>query len=71
MRSSVGRIALATLFAAAATSVSAQWPRYTTSDVPRLADGQPNLTAPAPRTPNTQRRRPLSDPEGGPRDTIE
>ncbi len=50
MRSLVGRIVLAAVFAAAATSVSAQWPRYTTPDVPRLADGQPNLTAPAPRT---------------------
>jgi hypothetical protein len=50
MRSSVGRIVLATLFAAVSTSVAAQWPKYTTPDVPRLADGQPNLTAPAPRT---------------------
>ena len=52
MRSSVGRIVFATVFAAVATSVSAQWPRFTTPDVPRLADGQPNLTAPAPRTPD-------------------
>jgi hypothetical protein len=47
---SVGRIVLTTLFAAVSTSVSAQWPRYTTPDVPRLPDGQPNLTAPAPKT---------------------
>jgi hypothetical protein len=32
------------------TSVSAQWPKYTTPDVPRLADGAPNMSAPAPRT---------------------
>src|SRR5881409_4050058 len=29
---------------------SAQWLRYPTPGVPRLADGKPNLTAPAPRT---------------------
>src|SRR5215510_16315000 len=52
MRSVVGRIVLGVLVAAVSTSVSAQWPRYTTPDVPRLADGQPNLTAPAPRTPD-------------------
>jgi hypothetical protein len=50
MRSSVGRIVLATLLAAVSTSLSAQWARYTTPDVPRLPDGQPNLTAPAPKT---------------------
>src|SRR5262245_15037115 len=50
MRSSVGRIVLATLFAAVSTSVLAQWPKYTTPDVPRLPDGKPNLTAPAPKT---------------------
>jgi hypothetical protein len=38
------------LIAAVSTSVSAQWPKYTTPDVPRLPDGQPNLTAPAPKT---------------------
>jgi hypothetical protein len=41
---------LGVLVAAVSTTVSAQWPKYTTPDVPRLADGQPNLTAPAPRT---------------------
>lgn len=50
MRSVVGRIVFFALFAAVTASVSAQWPKYTTPDVPRLADGQPNLTAPAPRT---------------------
>jgi len=52
MRSLVGRIVVAVVFALVATSVSAQWPKYTTPDVPRLSDGQPNLTAPAPRTPD-------------------
>ncbi len=50
MRSVVGKIVLGILVAVVTTTVSAQWPRYTTPDVPRLADGQPNLTAPAPRT---------------------
>jgi hypothetical protein len=50
MRSVVGKIVLGVLVAAVSTSVSAQWSKYTTPDVLRLADGQPNLTAPAPRT---------------------
>jgi len=50
MRSLVGRIVLGILVAVVTTTVSAQWPKYTTPNVPRLADGQPNLTAPAPRT---------------------
>ncbi len=50
MRSVVGKIVLGVLVAVVSTSVSAQWPKYTTPDVPRLADGQPNLTATAPRT---------------------
>jgi hypothetical protein len=50
MRSLVGRIVLGILVAVVTTTVSAQWPKYTTPDVPRQADGQPNLTAPAPRT---------------------
>jgi hypothetical protein len=50
MRSLVGRIVLGILVAVVTTTVSAQWPKYTTPDVARLADGQPNLTAPAPRT---------------------
>lgn len=31
--------------------VGAQWPKYPTSDVPRMPNGPPNLEAPAPRTP--------------------
>jgi len=46
----VGRIVLGILVAVVTTTVSAQWPKYTTPNVPRLAEGQPNLTAPAPRT---------------------
>ena len=33
-------------------SVSAQWPSYLRPDVPRTADGKPNLSAPAPRLAN-------------------
>ena len=50
MRLWVGVFVLVGVCVAVSTSVSAQWPRYTTPDVPRLADGQPNLTAPAPKT---------------------
>ena len=32
--------------------VAAQWLNYPTPNVPRLADSQPNLNAPAPRTPD-------------------
>lgn len=36
------------------TSSHAQWLNYKTSDVPRLPDGRPNLSAPAPRLSNGQ-----------------
>jgi hypothetical protein len=38
--------------AAVSVSLDAQWIRYPTAGVPRTADGQPNLAAPAPRLPN-------------------
>jgi hypothetical protein len=38
------------LFAAFGTTVAAQWLNYPTPGIPRLPDGTPNLTAPAPRT---------------------
>ena len=40
---------LAIGFATLAMPASAQWPSYPTPNVPRNADGTPNLTAPAPR----------------------
>jgi len=43
------RIVLA--YAAMVASTSAQWLNYPTPGVPRLPDGTPNLSAPAPRTP--------------------
>ena len=30
--------------------LSAQWLKYTTPGIPRLPDGKPNLSAPAPKT---------------------
>ena len=50
MRLWVSRVVLFGFCAAASASLSAQWPSYSTPDVPRLPDGKPNLTAPAPRT---------------------
>jgi hypothetical protein len=38
------------IVAAVAPPVSAQWPSYPTSGVPKTADGKPDLTGPAPRT---------------------
>jgi hypothetical protein len=32
------------------TPVATQWLRHPTADIPRNADGRPNLRAPAPRT---------------------
>jgi hypothetical protein len=38
------------ILATLSVSLSAQWPSYPTRNVPRTADGKPNLLAPAPRT---------------------
>ena len=35
-----------------AVPATAQWLNYPTPDLPRTADGKPNLTAPAPRMPD-------------------
>ena len=45
-------VLVAALLAVLTTSINAQWVRYPTADVPRGRDGQPNLSAPAPRLPN-------------------
>ena len=37
---------------ALSSAVSAQWPKHTTPNVPRLASGAVNLDAPTPRTPD-------------------
>jgi hypothetical protein len=43
-------VALPALLAALVTPVLAQWPMHRTPGVPRLADGKPDVAAPAPRT---------------------
>src|SRR5262245_37730907 len=40
----------AVVFAALASPALAQWPDYPTPNVPRNADGTPNMKAPTPRT---------------------
>jgi len=40
------------LFVAGSAAVGAQWLNYPTPGIPRLANGAPNLKAPAPRTPD-------------------
>lgn len=50
MRSAIDVVGVLALVAALSPSLSAQWPPYPTAGVPRLADGKPDLLAPAPRT---------------------
>src|SRR5213592_126978 len=42
--------ALAVLASLLSTTASAQWLKYPTPGTPRLPDGRPNMSAPAPRT---------------------
>ncbi len=44
--------ALVTALCLVPASLSAQWPPFVRADVPRAADGRPDLAAPAPRLPN-------------------
>src|SRR5438874_1081683 len=46
------RIAIAAVFCLLPTALHAQWLDWRTPGIPRTADGQPNLTAPAPKTPD-------------------
>ena len=50
MRNAAWRIAIAATMAASSLPLSAQWPPYPTSGVPKTPDGKPAATAPAPRT---------------------
>jgi hypothetical protein len=52
MRVRVFAGALALIAIAASAATFAQWLHYPTANVPRTADGKPNLTAPAPRLAN-------------------
>ena len=51
MNRSVRLASILASFVASSIAVGAQWASHPTPGVPRLADGKPNLTAPAPRTP--------------------
>jgi len=46
------RIAVGIIVCVISPPLVAQWLNYPTSGIPRLADGKPNLAAPAPRTPD-------------------
>ena len=48
----MNRLGLALLVIAACAPAQAQWLKYPTPNAPRLADGRPNLDAPAPRLPD-------------------
>jgi hypothetical protein len=50
VRSAIAAVVVFAWVAVAAPSLVAQWPSHPTRNVPRGADGKPNLTAPAPRT---------------------
>src|SRR6185369_11285862 len=45
-------VSLAVVVSALSAPVAAQWLTQPTSGIPRTAKGKPNLTAPAPRTPD-------------------
>jgi len=50
MKALINAAGLLALFAALSPPLSAQWPSYPTSGVPRTPGGEPNLDAPAPKT---------------------
>ncbi len=52
MKSLLQAAGLVVVLAVFSTLRGAQWPDYPTPNVPKLADGQPNLEGPAPRTPD-------------------
>jgi hypothetical protein len=50
MRSTVYAVAAAMIFAAIPATLFAQWAPYPTPNVPKLANGKPNMDGPTPRT---------------------
>jgi hypothetical protein len=50
----IGNLAVAALLFAVSTPLLAQWPPYPTPNVPRTADGEPDLDGPVPRTEDGQ-----------------
>lgn len=51
MKALIYAVAVTAVLAALAPPLFAQWPAFPTLDIPRLPDGQPDLTAAAPRMP--------------------
>jgi hypothetical protein len=66
----MGTARLAILIACAITSAHAQWLVYPTPGTPRLKDGKPNLTAPAPRVHGKPDLSGIWEPEGSPRKIL-
>jgi hypothetical protein len=60
----------ALLTAVLVTSAHAQWLTYPTPGTPRLKDGKPNLTAPAPRAHGKPDLSGIWEPEGSPRKIL-
>ena len=52
MKLFIGSVAAALGFAALPAALLAQWPSYPTPNVPKLANGKPNMEGPTPRTPD-------------------
>jgi len=50
MKPMFNRLSVLTVLAALPIALSAQWPSYPTAGVPKTANGEPDLKAPAPRT---------------------
>ena len=50
MKAWLNAVGVSAVLALVSPLLSAQWPSYVTSGVPRTPDGKPNLSAPAPRT---------------------
>ena len=50
MKAALGALILSAFFAGLSATVEAQWPNHPTRNVPKSADGKPNLDAPPPRT---------------------
>ena len=63
-----GRFAI--LLAVVITSAHAQWLTYPTPGAPRLKDGKPNLSAPAPRVHGKPDLSGIWEPEGSPRKIL-
>jgi hypothetical protein len=52
MKTRLKAVLTAALLATVAHPLTAQWPDYPASNIPRTADGKPNLEGPTPRTPD-------------------